>query len=145
MQSNHIKPPENHIFANFFRLQGQIQNDFPPLNYILGGCIPAAGIIILAVGSKQAENGLQSRSSKNGRTAVWHYGLKLLEIESWDMIWFGMILYSFVGIVWYGGTSEFIHEEISIMDYNGLSWTIIEGGGSRLDLMGMDDWHRWLV
>ena len=29
-----------------------------------------------------------------------------------------------VGIVWYGGgqmTSEFIDEEISIMDYNGLS------------------------
>ena len=28
-------------------------------------------------GKKQAENGLQSRSSENGRTAVWHYGLKL--------------------------------------------------------------------
>ena len=27
--------------------------------------------------SKQAENGLQSRSSENGKTAVWHYGLKL--------------------------------------------------------------------
>ena len=26
---------------------------------------------------KQAENGLQSRSSKNSKTAVWHYGLKL--------------------------------------------------------------------
>ena len=26
---------------------------------------------------KQAENGLQSRSSANGKTAVWHYGLKL--------------------------------------------------------------------
>ena len=26
---------------------------------------------------KQAENGLQLRSSKNGRTAVLHYGLKL--------------------------------------------------------------------
>ena len=37
-------------------------------------------------------------------------------------------------------TSEFIHEEISIMDYNGLSRTIIEGGGSRLAWMtGMDD------
>ena len=42
---------------------------------------------------KQAENGLQSRSSENGRTAVWHYGLKLQM------------------------TGEFIHEEISIMDY----------------------------
>ena len=38
-----------------------------------------------------------------------------------------MVRYCFVGIVWYGGdkiTSEFIHEEISIMDYNGLSWNI---------------------
>ena len=35
-----------------------------------------------------------------------------------------MVWYGFVGIVWHGGgqmTSEFIHEEISIMDYNGLS------------------------
>ena len=37
------------------------------------------------------------------------------------MVWFGMVWYGFVGIVWYGGgqmTSEFIHEQISIMDYN---------------------------
>ena len=27
--------------------------------------------------NKQAENGLQSRSSENGKTAMWHYGLKL--------------------------------------------------------------------
>ena len=27
--------------------------------------------------NKQAKNGLQLRSSKNGKTAVWHYGLKL--------------------------------------------------------------------
>ena len=26
---------------------------------------------------KQAENGLQMRSSKNGKSAVWHYGFKL--------------------------------------------------------------------
>ena len=26
---------------------------------------------------RQAENGLQSRSSENGKTAVWHYELKL--------------------------------------------------------------------
>ena len=48
-------------------------------------------------------------------------------------------------------TSEFIYEEISIMDYNGLSRTIIEGGGvmTRLDdwlgllacMNSMDDWH----
>ena len=47
------------------------------------------------------------------------------------MVWyglaFGMVWFGFVGIVWYGKggvgkmTSEFIHEEISIMDYNGLS------------------------
>ena len=42
-------------------------------------------------------------------------------------------------MVWYGGgqmISEFIHEEISIMDYNGLSWTIMGGGGV---MTGMDD------
>ena len=42
------------------------------------------------------------------------------------MVWFGMVWHGFVGIVWYMGgggqmTREFIHEEISIMDYNGLS------------------------
>ena len=42
------------------------------------------------------------------------------------MVWYGLVWYGFVGIVWYGGgqgqmTIEFIHEEISIMDYNGLS------------------------
>ena len=37
---------------------------------------------------KQAENGLQSRSSKNGKTAVWHYGLKLqLLYLTGDMVW----------------------------------------------------------
>ena len=50
------------------------------------------------------------------------------------MVWFGMVWYGFDGIVWYGVggggqmTSEFIHEEISIMEYNGLSWTIMGGG-----------------
>ena len=43
-------------------------------------------------------------------------------------------------------TSEFIHEQISIMDYNGLSWTIIVGGRSWLAWMiGMDDWYGWLA
>ena len=43
------------------------------------------------------------------------------------MVQFSIVWYGFVGIVWYWGgwggqmTSEFIHEEISIMDYNGLS------------------------
>ena len=60
--------------------------------------------------------------------------------QQWSVaLWFKIavrleILYGFVGKVWYGGggqmTSEFIHEEISIMDYNGLLWTIIEGVGS---------------
>ena len=47
-----------------------------------------------------------------------------------------MVWYGFVGIVWYRVvgqmTTEFIHEEISIMDYNGFSWTTIGGG---------HDWH----
>ena len=127
---------------------------------------------------KQAENGLQSRSSENGKTAVWHYGLKLQWYLTGDrdwrygMVWYGLVWFwfDFVGIVWYGGghmTSEFIHEEISIMDYNGLSWTIIEGGvmtgmdggGSWLTwftcmdvshgwlalMTGTDDWHIWLA
>ena len=47
------------------------------------------------------------------------------------MVWFDMVWYGLVWFCWYswGGdqmTSEFIHEEISIMDYNGLSWTIME-------------------
>ena len=41
-----------------------------------------------------------------------------------------MVWYGFVGIVWYG---EFIHEEISIMDYNGLSWTIMGGVMTGID------------
>ena len=32
---------------------------------------------VLMKAKHKAENGLQSRSSKNGTTAVWHYGLKL--------------------------------------------------------------------
>ena len=58
------------------------------------------------------------------------------------MVWFGM-----------GGgqmTSEFIHEEISIMDYNGLSRTFMGGvfmtdmddwDGSLEWMTGKDDWH----
>ena len=37
-----------------------------------------------AVKKNQAENGLQSRSSENGKTAVWHYGLKLLRYLAGD-------------------------------------------------------------
>ena len=74
---------------------------------------------------KQAENGLQSRSSDNGKTAVWHYGLKLQQYLTGATDWrYGMVWYGFVAKVWFGRggqmTSEFIHEEISIMDYNGL-------------------------
>ena len=35
--------------------------------------------------NKQAENGLQSRSSENGKTSVWHYGLKLQWYLTRDM------------------------------------------------------------
>ena len=43
------------------------------------------------------------------------------------MVWYGLILFGMVLLVQFGKgggvqmTSEFIHEEISIMDYNGLS------------------------
>ena len=37
--------------------------------------------------TKQAENGLQSRSSENGKTAVWHYGLKLQWYLTGDREW----------------------------------------------------------
>ena len=53
---------------------------------------------------KQAENGLQLRSSENGKTAVWwHYGMKLQWYLNGDMVWFCMVWYGFVGIVWYWG------------------------------------------
>ena len=41
---------------------------------------------------KQAENGLQSWSSKNGKTAVSHYGLKLQWYLTGDIEWLGMVL-----------------------------------------------------
>ena len=48
-----------------------------------------------------------------------------MEIKPGDMVLFGIVWYGFVGIVWYRVvgqmTTEFIHEEISIMDYNRLS------------------------
>ena len=47
------------------------------------------------------------------------------------MVWFGM------GGGWM--TSEFIHEEISIMEYNGLSWTIMGEGLLLAWMTGMDD------
>ena len=67
---------------------------------------------------KQAENSLQSWSSENGKIAVLHYGLKLQWYLTWNRDWrYGMVWY---GLIW--GSDEFIHEEISIMDYNELSW-----------------------
>ena len=56
---------------------------------------------------------------QNGKTAVWHYGLKLQQYLTGDMVWFGM------------GEGRWLvssYEYISIIYYNGLSWTIIEGG-----------------
>ena len=38
-------------------------------------------------------------------------------------IWYGLVWFCWYSLVWNGGgqmTTEFIHEEISIMDYNGL-------------------------
>ena len=52
---------------------------------------------------------------------VW-YGL-----VRFGMVLFGMVLFCWYSLVWGGGgNSKFIHEEISIMDYNGLSCTIID-------------------
>ena len=53
---------------------------------------------------------------------VW-YGLVWYGMVWYGLIWFGMVWY---GLGWFGiwggqMTSEFIHEKISIMDYNGLS------------------------
>ena len=46
---------------------------------------------------KQAENGLQSRSSENGKTAVLHYGLTLQWYLTGDRDWrYGMVWYGFV-------------------------------------------------
>ena len=48
-------------------------------------------------------------------------------MEIWyGFVWFGMVLLFVGSMVWEGEggwqmTSEFIHEQISIMDYNGLS------------------------
>ena len=56
---------------------------------------------------------------------VWH-GLAWFGMVWYGLVCISMVWFGFVGIVWYGGGSDvFIHEEISIMDYNGLSRTII--------------------
>ena len=55
---------------------------------------------------KQAENGFQSRSSENGKTAVWRFGLKL---HWYGLVWFGMVLF---GMILFG---------LTIMDYHELS------------------------
>ena len=73
--------------------------------------------------NKQAENGLQSRSSENGRTEVWHYGLKLQM------------------------TREFIHWlSWTIMNYHrggGVTTGMDEWHGWLAWMTGMDDWHGW--
>ena len=58
---------------------------------------------------EQAENGLQLRSSENGKTV--RYGL----------VWFDMVWYGFVGIVWYGGwgqMTKFLHEVHTWRNFN---------------------------
>ena len=41
----------------------------------------------------------------------------------YGLVWFGLVLFCWYSLVWGGCqmTSEFIYEEISIIDYNGLS------------------------
>ena len=50
----------------------------------------------------------------------WNFSKYLNSLVWFGLVWFGMVWY---GLVFGGGqmTSEFIHEKISIMDYNGLS------------------------
>ena len=60
---------------------------------------------------------------KMASVALW---IEIAVILNWryGVVWFGMVWYGFGGIVWYGFsmiTSEFIHEEILTMVYNGLS------------------------
>ena len=50
--------------------------------------------------NKQAKNDLQSQSSENGKTAVWHFGLKLQWYFFGDRDWiFGMVWYGYVLLV----------------------------------------------
>ena len=56
---------------------------------------------------------------------VW-YGLVWISMVWYGLVWFwyGLVWFCWYSLVLGGGgqmTSEFIHEEISIMDYNGLS------------------------
>ena len=52
---------------------------------------------------------------------VW-FGLVWFGLVWYGLVWFGMVLLVWFGVGWGAQmTSEFIHEEISIMDYNGLS------------------------
>ena len=85
---------------------------------------------------KQAENGLQSRSSENGKTAVRHYGLKLQWYLSGDkdwrfgmvwqgLVWIGMIWNGLVGfgsysLVWGGHMTSVDCKAWTVMDYHGL-------------------------
>ena len=78
-----------HLELNFFI---KIQQDFlcayrSFYNHLIRGSV---------LNEKQAENGLQSRSSENGRTAVWHYGLIL---HGFGIIWYGLVWH---GMAWYG-------------------------------------------
>ena len=43
---------------------------------------------------QQAENGLQLQSSENGKTAVWHYGLKLQWYLTGERDWSGVYILS---------------------------------------------------
>ena len=97
--------------------------------------------------SKTSQNGLQSRSSKNGMTAVWHYGLKLQWYLTGDKDWWNsMVWYEIVGLVWYGGVVRWL---LSSYMKRFQSWTIMNyhrGGGAWLTWMtDMDDGHRWLA
>ena len=119
-----------HFMSKFFSAFKWVSELFLDYKTIwLQGCKLSAWNMYFHI-EKQAENGLQSRSSDNGKTAVWHYGLKLQWYLTRDIVWFGMVLFGFVwfslySLVWWGGGGH---------DWHGwLAW-----------VTGMGDWHGWL-
>ena len=72
-----------HITSELLAVMSQYSD--PPRNPCLfrelelACCVGTISLYTLPppINSEKAENGLQSRSSENGKTRVWHYGLKL--------------------------------------------------------------------
>ena len=78
------------------------------MSHFLTFLLPTFHILLPNIHSrcKQAENSLQSRSSENGNTAVWHKWIEIAVIlmETGDLVWFGTVWYCLVwfGLLWFG-------------------------------------------